>query len=179
MKREHKIFLAIILDLVLITVLNCIYGFLIGGNPYLTNIPYICFLIVLTVFVTAITSAVVFGKDFYKSFRAKRTAVWVAFAILIFSFFSYVLLNKMGAQNDSIEYEAKVTNYTYVFKSPYQEFNFIDNNGNEQYVRYYEPLTVYDDEFVLGTEDVNFLYIRETKGGFKNYTIYKVIGFKE
>lgn len=126
-----KITAVILIDLLVLSVLYCIYGFTIGGKPeLLANVPY-------TIFSSIILTAVSIFTYLFITKRAigKNVSPFLLVGILFISYFASVGVYNWGNEflslEEPAEYKSTVINVEQkrTGKSSHYVIYFNDNNG--------------------------------------------------
>ena len=127
-----KITVVVLVDLLIISVLYCTYGFIIGGKPeFITNVPY-------TIFSSITLTATSIFTYLYITKRAigKNISPLLMIAILFISYFASVGIYNLGNEflnlEEPMQYETAVINVKQenLGKSSHYVISFEDSNGN-------------------------------------------------
>ena len=143
-----KITVVVLIDLVILSVLYCIYGFTIGGKPeFITNIPY-------TIFSSVTLTAVSIFTYLYITKRVigRNVSPLLFVGILFIAYFASVGIYNFGNEflniDEPIEYESTVINVEQKSfgKSSRYIISFNDNNGKtisdfEEGIKYFDALS--------------------------------------
>jgi hypothetical protein len=164
MKKSKKYSLAILIEVILITIFNFGYGMIIGGAP---NLKYN----IIAILLSALSLSLLFKFKFDKIDILITICVFTI-SILLFNF-SYSFINELFADDSStIEYTTQVVDYKNHLKSTYIDVYFEDSNKNlTEYSTDIDGIDLEDEDFdrIIGSE----IKVKETNGLF-NYPVYKI-----
>ena len=141
--KYKKITAVILIDLVVLSVMYCVYGFTIGGKPeIITNVPY-------TIFSSITLTVVSISTYLFITKRAigKNVSPILLVGIWFIAYFASVGIYNFGNEflnlDKPTEYESTVINVEQESsgKSSYYLISFNDNNGKKVAIRddYYAP----------------------------------------
>ena len=138
-----KITAVILIDLVILSVMYCIYGFTIGGKPeIIANVPYTIFSSITLTAVSIFTYLFITKRAIGKSV-SPILLVGIWFIAYSASVGIYNLGNEFLNIEEPTEYESTVINVEQKSsgKSSHYVISFNDSNGNKVTVRddYYAP----------------------------------------
>lgn len=141
--KYKKITAAILIDLVVLSVMYCVYGFTIGGKPeFIANIPYTIFSSI------TLTAVSIFTYLFItKHTIGKNVSPILLVGIWFIAYFASVGIYNFGNEflnlDKPTEYESTVITVEQKSsgKSSHYVISFNDSNGNKVAVRddYYAP----------------------------------------
>lgn len=133
MKIDIKRIMAVIgIDVVAITVLYCIFGFTIGGEPdVFTNIPYAIFSVVAVISISLFTFRFITKRAVGEKLPP-YLLVGIMIAVHLAACAIYDFSNEFLSTNEYLKYESTVT-YIDEYKGRY-EIGFTNQAGDEVFV---------------------------------------------
>lgn len=131
-----KITAVVLIDLVIISVLYCIYGFTIGGKPeFITNVPY-------TIFSSITITAISIFTYLFVTKRAigKNVSPILFVGILFITYFVSVGIYNLGNEflnlEEPVEYESTVINVEQKLSGKSSRYVIYFNDSNGKTVAY-------------------------------------------
>lgn len=174
MTKRNKIIIAVVIDLLLTVVIDCLYGFTIGGyiGEYSYDFSVLKFLIFTVIMCAAASTATmifIVGKDFFSTAKSGFLITLIAMTLLCTAL--YGPLNTISQSEVNAEYDAQIIDFYYAGKGELRDTYVLEKENGERI--YQQELTQKiefdDDEDIIGS----VVHVKERMGGF-GYPVYEV-----
>lgn len=175
MTKRNKIIIAVVVDLLLTVVIDCLYGFTIGGDigeysQDLSLLKFLLAIIILCAGASTFTMALINGKDFFSTGKSGFFITLIAMCIVCTAL--YGPLNTLSQSEVRAEYDAVIADYYYANKGELRDTYVLEKaDGSIIYKKELlsQPISFSDEEEIMGKT----VHVKERMGGF-GYPVYEV-----